>query len=181
MVLDIVVCFVGWAIIAYHTRALRVHFDMPVIPKGVKVISTAVLASAFILTILCFWFDQPATAQWIGLSWLIISFAICWATIRESRNAKLLAAFEDKLPHGLLKTGPYSLVRHPFYTSYLIQWIGWAIAAWTLWAIIPVVMMVTIYTIAARDEEAKFARTDMANEYADYMKTTGRFFPKFFR
>jgi protein-S-isoprenylcysteine O-methyltransferase Ste14 len=133
------------------------------------------------LTFLCFWFEQPAAAQWIGLSWLAISFAVCWATVRESRNAKLLAAFDEKLPHGLLRTGPYAVVRHPFYTSYLIQWIGWAIAAWTIWALVPVVMMVTIYTVAARDEEAKFARTDMADEYAEYMKTTGRFFPRFFR
>ena len=105
---------------------------------------------------------------------------MCLATLRESRNAKLLAAFDEKLPHGLLKTGPYSVVRHPFYTSYLIQWIGWAIASWTLWSIIPVALMTTIYTLAAIDEEGKFARTEMADEYAEYVKSTGRFFPKLF-
>ena len=180
IMLDILVCALGWGIVVLHTWALRAHFDMPVMPNGVKVISASVISSAVLLTFLCLKFNQPAFAQWIGLFCLIFSAYLCWLTLRESRNAKLLAAFDEKLPHGLLKTGPYSMVRHPFYTSYLIQWIGWAIAGWSLWGIVPVLLMTTIYVIAARDEEAKFSRTDMAEEYATYSRKTGRFFPRIF-
>lgn len=179
MLLDIFVCLAGWIIIGFHTWALRAHFDMPVMPRGVKVISASVLSSGVFLSFLCIYFRQPAFAQWTGLAMLIISFLLCLATVRESRNARLLAAFDEKLPHGLLKTGPYAVVRHPFYTSYLIQWIGWAIASWSPWAILPVVLMTTIYTIAARDEESKFARTEMAEEYENYKKKAGRFLPRF--
>lgn len=176
--MDVLICLLGWVIIAFHTWALRAHFDMPEMPSGVRVISSLVILSAVILTFLCFNYEQPLWPQIIGFAMLAFSLALFWITIRESSNAKLLAAFDEKLPHGLLKTGPYSRVRHPFYTSYLIQWIGWAIAAWHPAAIVPVVFMTVTYWNAARGEEAKFAKTDMADQYADYMRTTGRFFPK---
>ncbi len=180
MSLDVVVCAVGWIIIACHTWSLRYHFDMPVTPPGVRLISTLVILSATLLTFLVFRYDQPIIPQLAGLAMLVFSFIMFWITIRESRNARLLAAFDEKMPHGLLKSGPYAWVRHPFYTSYLIQWFGWAIACWNIWGLVPVIGMTATYLAAANDEEKKFAKSDMAAEYAEYKKGTGRFFPKFF-
>lgn len=179
--LDIVVCVLGWVIIACHTWSLKFHFNMPKAPPGVHLISALVLASAAFLTYLVFQVEQPAWASWVGLIMLIFSFILFWITIRESKQAKLLAAFDEKMPHGLLKTGPYAYVRHPFYTSYLIQWAGWAIAAWNIWAIVPVVAMTATYYKAATDEENKFSNTDLAESYAEYKASTGRFFPKLFK
>ena len=176
--MDILVCALGWIIIACHTWSLKHHFNMPAIPNGVRLISTLVILSALILSLLSFKFEQPNIAQIVGFLFLCASFVLFWLTIKESSKARLLAAFDEKLPHGLLKTGPYSYVRHPFYSSYLIQWIGWAIAAWTIWAIVPVIFMTVTYWIAARDEENKFFKTQMADDYKKYMSSTGRFFPK---
>ncbi|MEM9278452.1 MAG: isoprenylcysteine carboxylmethyltransferase family protein [Pseudomonadota bacterium] len=180
MFLDILVCAIGWIIICYHTWALKYHFNMPVTPPGVRLISTLVLLSASVLTFLVFRSEQPVLPQIIGAVFLCFSLFMCWATIKESRDAKLLAAFDEKLPHGLLKTGPYAYVRHPFYTSYLVQWTGWAIASWSVWGIVPVIFMATTYYVAATGEEKKFSRTDMADQYAEYSKQTGKFFPKLF-
>ena len=95
---------------------------------------------------------QPVTAQIVGLLVLIASYGVYWLTIRESAEAKLLSAFDEKTPHGLLKTGPYSYVRHPFYTSYMMLWGGWAIASWNIWAIVPVIGMTVTYWAASRDD-----------------------------
>jgi len=177
---DIAVCALGWVIIICHTWALKWHFDMPKAPDGVRLISTLVILSALFLTYMSFTTSQPEIAQIIGLGIMVFSLVMFWLTIRESSQAKLLAAFDEKLPHGLLKTGPYSYVRHPFYTSYIIQWFGWAVAVWSIWAIVPLLSMTTVYWVAARDEENKFLRTDMADEYKEFMAGTGRFFPKIF-
>ncbi len=180
MVWDTLVCALGWVIIGCHSWSLRYHFNMPKVPSGMKVISTFVIFSAIILTYLSFSLEQPTIVQMLGFGLMIFSFLLFWITIRESSKAKLPSAFDEKLPHGLLKTGPYAYVRHPFYTSYLIQWIGWAIATWVIWAIVPVVFMTVTYWNAARDEEDKFSKTDMADEYREFMANTGRFFPKIF-
>jgi protein-S-isoprenylcysteine O-methyltransferase Ste14 len=109
---------------------------------------------------------------------LVASFVLFWAAIRESSRARLLAAFDEKLPSSLLTTGPYAYVRHPFYTSYLLLWTGWSVATWSLWAVPPLAIIIMVYWSAARDEERKFAATPMAEDYAEYATRTGRFFPK---
>jgi len=180
MLFDFVICAIGWIIIACHTWSLKYHFNMPVTPPGVRLISTLVLLSATFLTFLVFTTEQPLAASLTGLVLLVFSFVMFWITIRESSEAKLLAAFDEDLPHGLLKTGPYAYVRHPFYTSYLIQWVGWAIASWSPWRIVPVVFMTTTYYVAATGEEKKFTKTSMADEYSTYKARTGKFIPKLF-
>jgi protein-S-isoprenylcysteine O-methyltransferase Ste14 len=176
--LDYVICILGFGIIACHTWSLKYHFDMPRAPFGVKIISLLVLSSGAFLSYLLLYGKQPHIAQIFGLFLLIFSLVLFLITINESRQAKLLAAFDEKKPRTLLKTGPYAFVRHPFYSSYLIQWIGWAIAAWDLWAVVPVVGMTATYWRAASEEEAKFAETPMAEAYKQYAAVTGRFFPK---
>lgn len=180
MVLDLAVCILGWVTIVAHTWALRYHFDMPEMPPGVRLISTLVIVSAAWLTYLTLRADQPSIPQLVGLAFMVASFGLFWWTINESRSAKLLAAFDDKLPHCVLQTGPYAYVRHPFYVSYLLKWGGWALAAWDVWAVIPVIAMGTTYYVAAGEEEASFKGSERSEAYETYKNRTGRFFPKLF-
>ena len=78
----------------------------------------------------------------------------------------------------LVTSGPYRVVRHPFYTSYLIFWVAMTLGAWSVWGIAVLVLLTAMYTVAARTEEAKFAATPMAGEYAEYRKRAGMFWPK---
>ena len=178
--MDIVIFLLGWGAIAAQTWAMKRHFNMKETPQGVKVISALVLASAFSLSYLGFAQAQPLWAQLAGLGVQLSGLLVFWLAIRESAQAKLLAAFDGGLPHGLLTTGPYGWVRHPFYTSYILHWAGGALGVCNLWGLGPGIAMTTSYFVAARDEEQKFERTEMAAQYADYRLKTGRFFPKLF-
>ena len=175
---DIIASFLGWLLIACQAWSVKYHFNVEKMPAGAKLISALVILSGILLVYLAFNFEQPQAAQVIGILLLISSLALFWRTIAESRKAKLLAAFDENLPHGLLTTGPYRYVRHPFYTSYILHWVGWALAAWNPWSIVPALAMVTTYWVAARDEESKFERTELSQSYRDYRAKTGRFFPK---
>ena len=176
--LDIIASFLGWLLIACQAWSVKYHFNVEKMPPGAKLISSLVIGFGVLLVYLAFTFEQPQTAQIVGSVLLLSSLVLFWRTIAESRKAKLLAAFDENLPHGLLTTGPYRFVRHPFYTSYILHWVGWAIAAWNPWAIVAPIAMVTTYWVAARDEEAKFDRTELSEAYRDYRARTGRFFPK---
>lgn len=123
---------------------------------------------------------QPLGAVLVGLALLAGSFALFWAAIKASSAAGLLGAFDVAGPSSLLQSGPYGYVRHPFYTSYIMLWWGWSIATWSIWAVVPAVATFVTYLAAARDEEQKFSRTDMADAYRAYMERTGRFFPRLF-
>ncbi len=182
VILDGLVCLIAIGILGTHVWSMQCHFDVDVknMPKGMNLLSLLVLVSMVCMTILTFAGPQPAAAQLIGLLMLAASAVLFWAAIRESSKAGLFAAFDEKLPGSLLQTGPYSYVRHPFYTSYLLLWTGWAIATWNAWALVPLAAIYLAYWLAASGEERKFASTQMAGEYADYAQRTGRFFPKLF-
>lgn len=157
--LDIAVTCVSVIVVGFYTWSLRGHFSSTRMPAGMKVVSAAVT-----LTTLCFLYflwsrQQPVAAQLVGLGLEIAAMALFWWAISASRKARLRFAFDPDKPHSLVTIGPYRLVRHPFYTSYIIFWAGWAIATWTLWAVLPVLAFVIIYVVAAKGEESKFAAT----------------------
>lgn len=166
------------AINASHAWSLKKHFVIGEMPKGAKLLIAINMSCAVILMVLTFLVAQPQPAQIAGCLLLIASLVLFWVTINETRKAKLLAAFDENLPHGLVTTGPYKYVRHPFYTSYLLLWFGWAIAAWHPISIFPAIIMFIVFQSAARDEEAKFEKTEMAEAYKGFKQRTGRFFPK---
>jgi protein-S-isoprenylcysteine O-methyltransferase Ste14 len=142
-------------------------------------ISSVVLLSLASYLYLQWNVHQPVFAPSAGVVMMIGALALFWAAISASREARLLLAFDHKKPHGLVASGPYRYVRHPFYLSYLIFWAGWAIASWHPLSAIPLLVIAFIYVIAARGEERKFENSPLAEEYRAYKKSAGFLWAKF--
>jgi protein-S-isoprenylcysteine O-methyltransferase Ste14 len=139
-----------------------------------------VIGSAIFLLFLVWRDDQPIAAKIVGILLQLLSYALFWFAISATRSAALLAAFTPLSPHSLVTSGPYRFVRHPFYSSYLLFWVGLAICAWSVWALVPLVGMFVTYLQAAMDEERKFGQTALATDYSQYMAKTARFIPGIF-
>jgi protein-S-isoprenylcysteine O-methyltransferase Ste14 len=178
ILLDIVVSLVSVAAIAQYTWSMRGHFSSDAMPRGALLLSVVVITAALLFLLLLWTGEQPLLAQVVGVLIELASLGLFWAAIRASRQARLRLAFDPGNPRSFVAEGPYKYIRHPFYTSYLIFWSGWAIAAWSPWTLIPLAIMVGIYVGAARDEERKFAETSMAADYAAYKARTGQFLPR---
>jgi protein-S-isoprenylcysteine O-methyltransferase Ste14 len=99
-----------------------------------------------------------------------------WAAHANGRK-KLSLAFSSDVPTHVQRSGPYSWVRHPCYASY----IACAGAGWLAgghWQLGPaVVVVVLVYTAAARFEEQKFARSPWAPAYRVFASEVGMFLP----
>lgn len=100
-----------------------------------------------------------------------------WAA-RANRGRKLGLAFAGDAPGHLQTAGPYALVRHPFYASYLLAFAGGAVAAWTPWVLPAVAAGALTYRRAAVAEEAAFLSGDLAEAYRAYARRVGRFVPR---
>lgn len=176
--LDLIVTLTGLAVFGQHIWALRGHFASDSMTGQARIISVAALTTCLIMIILVWQVAQPSPAQFAGFAVMAGSLAIFWAAIRASRAARLRFAFDSALPEHLVTTGPYRFVRHPFYVSYLLFWLGWALASWSAWALLPLAAMATLYTIAARYEEKLLSSSGMAEAYAAYRQKAGLFWPK---
>lgn len=179
MLFDAIISAMGIAIVAQYSWSLRAHFASAKVPTGTVVISVVVLLSLAIYVYLQWTVEQPLLAQASGLLLEAVSLALFWAAIFASREARLLLAFDEKKPHGLVSIGPYKHVRHPFYLSYLIFWSGLAIASWHPWGLLPLALIFCIYVMAALGEERKFENSPLADEYRAYRSRAGFLWPKF--
>jgi protein-S-isoprenylcysteine O-methyltransferase Ste14 len=103
-------------------------------------------------------------------------FLFGWC-IGTSGKRSLSLAFGENSSKKLLTEGPYSVVRHPFYTSYIIFWIGGVAVAYSVFTIASALMMIVIYFYASRGEDKVLAKV-FANEFPKWHKNTGTFFPK---
>lgn len=178
LALNILLTGLSIFVIGSHALVGKAHFKSKQMPAGANLVSAAVLTTLAVFLLLLWTGEAPLIAQLVSLALEALSLWLFFRTIAASREGALHFAFDTENPVSLVTAGPYRYVRHPFYTSYLIFWTGLAIGTWSLWAIPVLVLMVVLYTVAARGEEAKFARTQMSDEYANYRARTGMFWPK---
>ncbi|MGA2879322.1 MAG: methyltransferase [Bryobacteraceae bacterium] len=105
------------------------------------------------------------------------ALGLFWWAIRTSLHKPLSAAFSPDLPAHLVAHGPYRIIRHPLYCSYLMCWLaGWVVTS-RLWLAPTVAVMLTIYFVAATKEERKFMRSSLCAAYQQCRAQTGLFLP----
>jgi protein-S-isoprenylcysteine O-methyltransferase Ste14 len=113
----------------------------------------------------------------VGVALQSISVFIFGWCIGTSGRRNLSLAFGDSRSAKLLTEGPYSVVRHPFYTSYIIFWIGGIAVACSVFTIAAALVMIGIYFDAARREDKVLAKR-FEDEFIQWRGNTGAFFPK---
>ena len=69
--------------------------------------------------------------------------------------------------HRLIRTGPYSIVRHPIYTGFLLGALGSAMTAGTGDAIVGFLIMVVAYIVKIKREEMVLTK-EFGDEYARF-------------
>ncbi|MCI5076870.1 isoprenylcysteine carboxylmethyltransferase family protein [Oricola sp.] len=103
-----------------------------------------------------------------------------WAVI-TTRDRGLYLACSGRVPNGLVSSGPYKYVRHPFYLSYIIFWIGTCLVADSLVAYVLLFMLSGLYLKAASDEEKMIRQSERRVEYEEYAARTSFMLPSPFR
>jgi protein-S-isoprenylcysteine O-methyltransferase Ste14 len=85
-----------------------------------------------------------------------------WWAVRANRAKPLAACFSGVIPVHLNTGGPYQLVRHPFYCSYLLACLNGVIATKSSILVPTAIVMFFIYRAAALREEEAFSSSPLA-------------------
>lgn len=110
---------------------------------------------------------------------VLASVVFLWAL--KSSQSRLSEIYSTDLPVFINRKGAYDLVRHPFYTSYLLMYLAGACVTPPPALLIQTLVMFAFYYNGARFEEGKFAESELRDQYNAYKNEVGMFFPKLFR
>jgi protein-S-isoprenylcysteine O-methyltransferase Ste14 len=168
----------GFACFAVFSWGVKGHFrSTGAMPRGMMVLSALSLIgflwyAARLIT------HTPAATWPAAMLLFAAALAMFFWAVRATAKTPPTLAFDDDRQSFLLHHGPYRHVRHPFYASYLLFWIGTALATPGLAAWLAPLIMAIAYTHAATREEQKFARSELASAYAAYRASAGMFLPR---
>jgi len=131
--------------------------------------------------------SKPEAMQWStvklpnGLRWLGAAVTITCIPLLywvfHSLGKNITDTVVTRTEHTLVTKGPYRWVRHPFYTTVILSWIGLSLllASW----LFPVLMAVFVLYLILRTpmEEANLSKR-FGEDYRAYMQRTGSFLPR---
>ena len=118
----------------------------------------------------------PEWVRWLGVGiGILCVLGIYW--LFSSIGSGITPTSATRKEHQLVTSGPYRWVRHPLYTvgSFLFISFGMMADNWFIAAL----GILTFFLMASRTpkEEANLIEK-FGDEYREYMKHTGRYFPK---
>lgn len=104
---------------------------------------------------------------------------IAAGTFINNWAAGALGAAYDRIvaPERLVTTGPYALVQHPIYTSYMLLFAGFCLALHSAPAALAMVAVCWAYYLGRTRLEGSVLEAAFGEAYRQYRSRTGRFVP----
>ncbi|MCQ8278079.1 isoprenylcysteine carboxylmethyltransferase family protein [Acetobacteraceae bacterium KSS8] len=162
----------GWAVKGHFVRKAG-------LPGGMKLLTAVSLASYGWMFLNLGQRDAPPRVGEMIATFLLMltSASLFWWAIAATREKRLHLAHSGYGSDYVQFVGPYRWIRHPFYTSYIVFWVGTGLlGGYRQW--LPVIIIIVWYICLARSEEKQFAASPLSADYEAYRRRTGMVLPR---
>ncbi|MER8417966.1 protein-S-isoprenylcysteine O-methyltransferase [Mesorhizobium sp. M1329] len=181
-----VIGIVAWYVIRYpfERRARRVRIvtgyrsRSDIVGLASALFGLAILPAFYVVTGMPAAADHPASVWAVALGTIIFCSAL-WVFRRShkelGRNWSITLEIRER--HELICAGPYALVRHPMYTSFLLMGLGqvFLLANWI--AGISGLIGFAVLFLLRVDKEERMMLENFGPQYRAYMEKTKRIVP----
>ena len=181
-----VIGIVAWYVIRYpfERRARRVRIvagsrsRSDTVGLASALFGLAILPAFYVATGVPAAADHPASAWAVALGTIIFCSALWVFRISHKelgRNWSITLEIRER--HELVCAGPYALVRHPMYTSFLLMGLGqvFLLANWV--AGISGLIGFAVLFLLRVDKEERMMLENFGSQYRAYMEKTKRIVP----
>lgn len=189
-ILAAILLFAGVGISSYYRRKadrdtgekISRRVDGSVMMTVIKVAGIFLWFSPLIYLLNPRWMDWskmglPESLRWVGVLLGVLCVAgIYW--LFSSIGTGITPTSATREQHRLVTHGPYRWVRHPLYTIGSSLFIAFGMMADNWFIAVLGILAFIAMAVRTPKEEANLIEK-FGDEYREYMKRTGRFFPKF--
>lgn len=123
--------------------------------------------------------EQPVR-EGIAVLLFVASIALMGFTLGAHRVPLSLWHQDNDDPVHVVTHGPYAVVRHPFYASFLLGLLGVLVALPGMGTLLCFAVALLLLDVTARREERRLLASPFGDEYRAYMRRAGRFAPRLF-
>ncbi len=114
--------------------------------------------------------------RWTGIALTVAGLALCaWA--RHHLGAYWSDKVALKVDHQLIRSGPYTFLRHPIYSGVLLGVVGTALAIGEWRGLVVLVVMAANYWVKAGREESILS-SKFGEAFTEYKRQAGFLLPK---
>ena len=116
-----------------------------------------------------------------GIAMYVTATLLFLSALEAARRVPLPRTLvSDQMPKALITTGPFAVIRHPFYLAYTLAWLAAPVATHGPLVAVFAVCAIGIYAYAARREEQQLEER-FGEAYRVYKMGTGMILPSFYR
>jgi protein-S-isoprenylcysteine O-methyltransferase Ste14 len=126
-----------------------------------------------------FSFPLPDWLRWVGFAIGIVT-VFFWTWVQVTLDTQWSPQLQLTKGHHLITTGPYARIRHPLYAGMC----GWFISLSLLtanWIFVGACVLTLAGLLWRFPKEEQMMIEAFGDEYKEYIKHTGRLFPKLYR
>ncbi len=146
-------------------------------PRLSALLYDATVATQIIVTIILMLTTSGKMLPLVAASFCLyaISFSLFWWSIFTAKQLDF--AFSNEVGN-IVTTGPYRIVRHPFYVSYILAWFSNTLLFNSLILWITLLYLIAFYVLSAKKEEGVILKSVYSDEYRKYIQNVGMFLPR---
>lgn len=108
----------------------------------------------------------------------LISVLLYEWTRRSVIDRNFYVGLAGEVPVAVCDTGPYRYIRHPFYFSYMLAFLGVAIAFPSPIVAAVCLLNIGLFAYMAIDDERVLLASKLAPDYQNYKQRVGMFLPR---
>lgn len=111
----------------------------------------------------------------IGIIFVLFGIVLVVVAAKELSKTKFHGG--RGIPERIITTGPYGIIRHPAYVGSIGIFAGWSLFWAAVYSLCLLLILIIALTIGVRWEERNLEKA-LGDEYKEYKKKVGMFFPK---
>jgi protein-S-isoprenylcysteine O-methyltransferase Ste14 len=126
------------------------------------------LAVGFVIEALLPGSSVPGAVRWVGGGVLVVAGLALLASFNTAFGRKGTAVEPWKPTTAIVTTGPYRLTRNPAYLGMALLYVGIALLAGAVWALVPLPFVLIVIDRAVIAREERYLERKFGREYLDY-------------